>query len=162
MKKILLVSILLIPLMLMTNQIAYSGVEPPDCGANGWTLIGPPVVGTWVVDFVGYLNGSPSLLFEFKGCCADCFENCKASCNVRIKWTDNILGIMPEEIRFEDVNNYNIAGRGPKNCNPIVNGTELKDLVVTTFLKFDNQSDIDGDGVIELVTEVVMYYWVCQ
>ena len=160
MKKIVMVSILLISFILIAPQICFCN-EPPVCD-YGWTIIGPPVVGTWVVDYVGLVNGLPNLSFQFSGCCADCFGNCKPSCNVKMKWTDSTLGVMPKDIRLLDIQDYSIGNMAPKNCNPIVEGTELKDLVVTTILKFDNETDIDGDGVIELVAQVVMYYWVCN
>jgi len=160
MKKILMVSILLISFILIVPQISFCN-EPPGCGANDWTIIGPPVVGTWVVDYLGDVNGIPNLSFKFSGCCADCFDKCTTS-KVKIEWTDSALGLMPEGISQENIQDYNIPGRGTKKCNPIVNGIELKDLVVHTILKFDNQTDIDGDGIKELVAEVVMYYWVCN
>jgi hypothetical protein len=158
MKKIVMVSILLISFIMIAPQICFCN-EPPSCPL-GWTIIGPPVVGTWVVDYVSGAYPNYNLSFKFKGCCANCFDGGKTS-KVNIEWLDT-LPVMPEEIELEVIQDYSIPGRGPGKCNPIVEGTELKDLVVTTILKFDNQTDIDGDGYKELVADVVMYYWVCN
>jgi len=162
MKKILLVSILIIPLMLITGQTG-NAVEPPNC-QHGFTIIGPPIVGTFVVDLMSVNPpGSPflyTLSAEFNGCCADCFSQCKASCNVKFKFTFG-LNLLPEEIPLTFVQNQNLPGFGPKNCNPAVGGFELKDLVIHDILTFEKK-DIDRDGVNELVANVVMYYWQCN
>jgi hypothetical protein len=69
---------------------------------------------------------------------------------------------LPEQITRQDFLYLNIPGFGPKNCNPVVDGTELKDWVIETILNFENQTDINGDGKNDLVADVVMYYWVCN
>ena len=158
-KKILLVSIVLISLMFITSQIAFAS-EPPPCN-NGYTILGPPVVGTWVLDYISG-SGPYTLNATFKGCCANCFGDCKASCNIRIEFPLYDMVYLPEQIPITFLENLNVAGWGPKNCNPIVGGLELKDLIIKTILKFDNQTDIDHDGKKELVADVVMFYWTCN
>lgn len=75
MKKILIVSVLLIPLMLFTNQVAYCGGEPPTPGTE--KLVGPTIEaviglreinisGTDYVSLLlsGVCNGTPFTFYD--------------------------------------------------------------------------------------------------
>jgi hypothetical protein len=156
MKKILLVSILLIPLMLITTPMTYAG-EPPPCGTSGWILMGPPVVGTLVIDYKSGADPYITNSYDFSGCCADCFGRCNSSCNVRI-YFEKTLNVLPEEITAGQLLNYNVTARGPKNCFSKQGG---EDLVIMNVLKLDYK-DIDRDGMLEAVADIVMFYWQCN
>jgi hypothetical protein len=158
MKKTSLVSILLISLMAITIPVGYAG-EPPPC-SNGYALIGPPVVGTVVIKYLSGTDPYYLLSYVFKGCCADCFQGSSGgSCSKATIQFEKTLNILPEDFLPEYIQNYNVIGFGPKRCYS-KNGGE--DLVVTEILKFDNTTDIDGDGKIEAVADIVMFYWQCN
>jgi hypothetical protein len=157
MKKILLVGVLLTALMFITTPIASAG-EPPPCGGP-WTLLGPPVVGTLVIKYVGTDGVNNILSFKFKGCCADCFKRCEEpSCDVIIKFEKPLYNTLPEDITEVDLQNYNVPGWGPKGCFSRKGG---EDLVVTNILKYEIK-DKDGDGINEVFADIVMFYWQCQ
>ena len=118
MKKILLGTMLILSMLFVVTPFASAG-EPPSCG--GWTLIGPPLVGTWVIAYVSGPdeNGLYTLSFKFSGCCADCLEGkCNAN-KVSIEWTDTLMKA-PGDISEGDVQNYNVQGIISKKCNPMI------------------------------------------
>jgi hypothetical protein len=156
MKKMLLVIGLLFSLMVMAPQVCFCNEPPP----GTWTIIGPPLVGTWIVDYVsGPVDGLYTYSFKFTGCCAVCFDGACHANKVSKEWTDTSTYAISEftQEMFQD---YNVQGIVSKKCNPIdaTTGVEHQDAVVYTILTF-GMSDIDGDGVDELVGDVVMYYW---
>lgn len=160
MKKSLLVEASFIILMLVIAPIASAG-EPPTGCTNGYYIIGPPIVATLVVNYVSG-EGPYELKGTFRGCCAQCFDDCRAF-NVKFEVPFDNSPYLPEQYTEGSLQYLNVGAWGPKNCNPEnESGEPIVTLIIETILKFDNTRDIDGDGWKELVADVVMYYWDCK
>jgi hypothetical protein len=76
---------------------------------------------------------------------------------VIIKFEKPLYNTLPQDIELDDLQNFNVAGWGPKGCYSKRGG---EDLVITHILNYELK-DKDNDGIYEVYADVVMFYWQC-
>jgi hypothetical protein len=129
MKKILLVSVFLIPLMLLPPSISIGGEPPP-----GFTIGGPAIVGVLTLenerDDFGVETGYMTV--TFRGLC-------------KIEYVKKKLCYfpLPPEFPFAAITkemllNYVLQYEGPPDCYSECGG---EDIIITRVLKFKNARD---------------------
>ncbi len=129
MKKILLVSILIIPLMLITAAIGYAAEPPPP----GYTIGGPSVVGTLTLqnlrDDAG--NETGLITVTFRGFCKVEYVKMKL-CYFYLP-VDSFASITKDMLL-----NYVLQGEGPPDC---YSGCGGEDIIITKVLLFRKKGD---------------------
>jgi len=163
--KVMLVTILLfVCLILGTSTNVFARGE----GGGGLTLSGPPLVGTLTLDMVSSVCEDTdafgnctlytvSVSANFSGCCADCFEACKNSCNIRAKGVPLTLHLSSPDLSTltKDIMEGTIMkNQAPKGCYSQTGGETIILQDVITF----RLTDIDNDGQMELVAKVIFLY----
>jgi hypothetical protein len=120
MKKILLVSVLIITLMLITVPIASANEPPP-----GFTIGGPALIGTLIVEYQYYGEPYYYMTVTFRGWCKTEY--------VKKKYCDFPFLTGLDEITRESMLNYVWSLEGPPDCNSECGG---EDIIITRVLKF--------------------------
>ena len=138
MKKILLVSILLIPLMLAGNEMAYAGGEPGGRVSiigptmDGVVWLTPPSIYQGCIDgvFLGNCNGKPFAIERLGVFCGNLGDVVAAGQN----------GLL----------NFVLLDAGPVGCRSISGGEDLIITAVKNFSKGETQvlADVDLKFVI--------------
>jgi hypothetical protein len=124
MKKILLVSILLIPLMLIGNQIAYAGGESP---LPGESVIGPTMDGiVWL---------TPLAILDCQVCLAGVFLG---NCNGKPFVIDRDIPGSIDTVTPGNFIDFRILNAGPPGCRSPGGGEEL---IITAVKNFDKNSE---------------------
>ena len=170
--KVLVITVLLsISLILGTTSNVFAGkIEPPGPGEY---LAGPPIVGKLTLDLVScdpsgcsVTPGGSGILYvnvKFSGCCADCFETCRPSCNVKSEITnlnievidingDGILNL--DDVIEKHFADYRLVGWGPRQCR---SQSGKEDLIIQNVFNLTTQN-IDKDVEKELTVDVVILY----
>ncbi|HVP80106.1 MAG TPA: hypothetical protein VMV04_19670 [Thermodesulfobacteriota bacterium] len=127
MKKILLVSVFLIPVMFFSPRISIGGEPPP-----GFTIGGPVIVGMLTLENERDDAGEPTgwMTVTFRGMC-------------KVEYVKKKLCYFPLQIPFADITKENLLYyvlqyEGPSDCYSECGG---EDIIITKVLKFKNAGD---------------------
>lgn len=170
--KVTVFIMVLAALLLGVSLAAYAKQVEPTC-EEGYVRCegGPPIVGRLTLDLVKPAECdivcTLTYKISFSGCCADCFNACKNSCNMRsgpetktVDIVDNNgdgvvnLEDMMKSAYFKDIV---LEGYGPSQCRSKTGGEHLK---ITNVVGMQAMN-IDKDAEKELLVDVVMVYYLC-
>ncbi len=169
--KVTVFIMVLAALLLGVSLAAYAKQVEPTC-EEGYVRCegGPPIVGRLTLDYIGVqcdLVCTMAYTISFSGCCANCFDACKNSCNMKFGPETKSLDIgdnngdgvinledMMKSAYFKDIV---LEGYGPSQCRSRTGGEDIK---ITNVVGMQ-ATNIDKDAEKELLVDVVMVYFLC-